>query len=123
MSLGGGIKNNEENNIVNTQISERTEGEDTGTLFQIIFIEGWGRRIFGGSVEGGAIFCMPLVEKCNTESHTQEIGSVYDIPGGNKRVCVVMDLSAPHLPSSAFFQLVLIGATVSNVKSFEGLPL
>ena len=39
MSLGGGIKNNEETNIVNTQISERIQGEYTVPLFQIIFLE------------------------------------------------------------------------------------
>ena len=35
----------------------------------------------------------------------------------------MMDLSAPHLPSYAFFQPVLSGDTESNVKSFEGIPL
>ena len=40
ISLGGGIKNKEETNIVNTKISECTEGEDKATLFQIIFLEG-----------------------------------------------------------------------------------
>ena len=33
----------EETNIFNTQISERTKGEDTVPLFQIIFIEVWGK--------------------------------------------------------------------------------
>ena len=40
ISLGEGIKNKEETNIVNTKISECTEGEDKVTLFQIIFLEG-----------------------------------------------------------------------------------
>ena len=38
----------EDNNIVNTPISERTEGEDTVPLFQIIFIEVGVRVIYGG---------------------------------------------------------------------------
>ena len=32
---------------------------------------------------------------------------------------MVMDASSPHLPSYAFFQPVLSGATAPNVKSFE----
>ena len=74
MSLGGGITDNEETNIVNTKISERTDSEDTVTLFQIIFIEGGGRRICGGSVECGAIFCMLLIDECNTESPPRSRG-------------------------------------------------
>ena len=34
-----------------------------------------------------------------------------------------MDLSPPHLPSSAFFQPVLSGYTESNVEIFEGILL
>ena len=37
MSLGGGITNKEETNIVNTKISECTEGSDKATLFQILY--------------------------------------------------------------------------------------
>ena len=37
-------------NIVNTPISDSTEGEDTVPLFQIIFIEAGGVGICGGSV-------------------------------------------------------------------------
>ena len=74
MSLGGGITENEETNIVNTKISERTDSEDTVTLFQIIFIEGGGRRICGGAVECGARFCMLLVDECNKESPPRSRG-------------------------------------------------
>ena len=52
----------ENTNIVNTQISECTEGKDTAPLFQIIFLEGLGRGICGGLVEGGAILGILLVE-------------------------------------------------------------
>ena len=38
--LGGGITNKEETNIVNTKISECTEGSEKATLFQILFLEG-----------------------------------------------------------------------------------
>ena len=38
-------------------------------------------------------------------------------------MCIVMDPSAPCCLSSALFQPVFSGATASNVKSFEGLPL
>ena len=58
---GGGVTNKEETDIVNTKISECTEGSDKATLFQIIFLEGRGRGICGGSVDGVAIFCMLLV--------------------------------------------------------------
>ena len=50
MSFGGGITDNEETNIVNTQISERTEVEGTVPLFQILFIEGGWRGICGGQL-------------------------------------------------------------------------
>ena len=75
MPLGGGIKKKEETNIVNTKISERTEGEETVPLFKIIFLEGGGRGICVGAVDGGSRFCMLLVDKCNTVSHTRSIGS------------------------------------------------
>ena len=63
MPLGGGITKKEETNIVNTKISERTEGEETVPLFQITFLEGGGRGICIGSVDGGSRFCMLLVDK------------------------------------------------------------
>ena len=58
ISLGGGITKKEETNIVSTQISERTEDEDTVPLFKMKFIEGEGRRICVWKVYGGEIFCM-----------------------------------------------------------------
>ena len=123
ISLGRGIKNKEETNIVNTKISEYTEGSNKATLFQILFLEGGERGICGGSVDGGAILCMSLVEECNIVSNYRSRGTGDYIPRGNKRVCVVMAPSSPHLPSSAFFHPVLIGSTLSNVKRFEGLLL
>ena len=123
MSLGGGITNKEETNIVNTKISEYIEGSDKATMFQIKFLEGGEREIRGGSVDGGAILCMSLVYKCNTVSHTRSRGTGAYIPRGNKVVCVVMAPSSPHLPSSAFFHPVFSGSTLSNVKRFEGLLL
>ena len=107
MSLGGGITNKEETNIVNTKISECTEGSDQSTLFQILFLERGGRGISGGSVNGGAIFCISLLYKCNTISHTWSRGTGAYIPRENKGACVVMDLSSPHITSSAFFEPVL----------------
>ena len=65
----------EDTNIVNTPISEHTEGEDKVPLFQIIFIEVGRRGICGGSVEGGVRLCMSWVDECNTASHTRERGS------------------------------------------------
>ena len=123
MSLGVGITNNEYINIINTKISDRTEGEDTGTLFQIIFLQGWGRGMCGGAVEGEEILCTSLVREYNIVSHTRSRGSVEDIPGVKEGTCVVIDPSSPRSPSYDFFQPVLSGATASNVKSFEGLLL
>ena len=40
MSLEGGITKKEDTNIVNTNISELTEGADKATLFQILSLEG-----------------------------------------------------------------------------------
>ena len=74
MSLGGRITENEETNIVNIKISEHKEGEGTVPMFQILFIEGGGRRICGGAVDCGERFCMSLVLECNTESHTRSRG-------------------------------------------------
>ena len=70
MSLGRGNMDKEDTNIVNTPISDSTEGEDKVPLFEIIFIEVGGRRICGGSVEGEVRLCMPLVDEYNTASHT-----------------------------------------------------
>ena len=123
MSLGGGITKKEETNIVNTKISECTEGSDKATLFQILFLEGGEREICGGSVDGGEIFCMFLVYKCNTVSHNRSRGKGAYISRGNKGACTVMAPSSPHLPSSAFFHPVLSGSTSSNVKRFESLLL
>ena len=81
MSLGGGIIDKEETNIVNTQISERTEGEVTVPLFKIIFFEVWGRGICGGSVKVGARFCMFSLEEWHTSSHTRSRGSGKYLPG------------------------------------------
>ena len=92
MSLGGGITKKEETNIVNTKISECTEGSEKATLFQILFLEGGERGICGGSLGGGAIFCMSLVEECNTLSHTQSKGSGKYPPGGKDGVWVIMDM-------------------------------
>ena len=61
----------EETNIVNTQISELTEGEDTVPMFQIISLEVGRRGICVESVDGGARLCMSLVDKFNTVSHTR----------------------------------------------------
>ena len=72
----------EDTNIVNTQMSESTEGEDKVTLFQIIFIEVGGRGICGGTVEDGVRLCMSLVDECNTASQIQTRGSGKDITGG-----------------------------------------
>ena len=63
MSLGGGIADKEETNIVKTKTSDRKEGSYTGPLFQIRFIVGGGRGIYGGEVANGAILCMLLVDK------------------------------------------------------------
>ena len=52
----------EDTNIVNTPISESTEGENKVPLFQMIFIEVGGRGICGGPVEGGLRLCMSLVD-------------------------------------------------------------
>ena len=87
----------EDTNIVNTPISERTEGEDKFPPFQIIFIEVGGRVICRGSVEGGVTLYMLLVDECTTASHTRVIGSGKDITGGKERECVVMDPSSPLL--------------------------
>ena len=113
----------EDINIVKTQISERTEGEDTVPMFQIIFLEVGGRGICGGSVEGGARLCMLSVEKCSTDSHNRERGSGKDLPGGKEGACVVMAPSSTRLLFSYFFQPVLSGDTASNVKSFKGVML
>ena len=112
----GGITKKEEANIVNTKISECKEDADTGTLFKILFLEGGGIVICGGSLDCGSILCMSLVDKYNTLSHTwsRVLGAYFS--RGNKGACVVMTPSSPHLPSSSFFQPVLSGATVSNVK-------
>ena len=74
-------------------------------------------------MDGGAIFCLSLVYKCNTLSHTRSRGTEAYIPRLNQGVCVAMDPSSPHLPSSTFFHPVLSGYTSSNVKRFEGLLL
>ena len=113
----------EDTNIVNTPISERTEGTYKVPLFQIIFIEVGGVVICRGSVEGGLRLYMLLVDECNTDSNTQARGSGKDITGGKERDCVVMDPSSPHLMPSPYFHPVLSGATASNVKIFEGIPL
>ena len=105
--------------IFKNTISERKEGEDTVTLFQIIVLEGWGRLMCGGAVEGEAILCTSLVIEYHTVSHTRSRGSGEDIPGVKEGTCVVIDPSSPRSPSSDFFQPVLSGATASNVKSFE----
>ena len=42
-----------ETNIVNTTISDRADGADTGPMFQVRFIEGIGRGICRGAVVGG----------------------------------------------------------------------
>ena len=63
MSLGVRITKKEETNIVNTKISELTEGSDKSTLFQILFLKGGERGICGGSVDGGEILYMSLVYK------------------------------------------------------------
>ena len=63
MSLGVGIAEKEETNIVNTAISEHAEGADTGTMFQIRFLEGVGRVICGGAVAVGSRLCMYSMDK------------------------------------------------------------
>ena len=55
--------------------------------------------------------------------HTRSRGSVKELPVGKGWACVVMDQSATNLPSYELFHTVLIGATASNVKSFEGILL
>ena len=89
----------------------------------MIFLEGGGRGICGGSVDGGAILCMLLVYKCNTVSHTRSRGTGAYIQRVNKGEYVVMDPSSPHLPSSILFQPVLSVSTSSNVKLFDVLLL
>ena len=121
--LGGVIKKKEETNIVNTKISERTEGADKVPLFRNLFIVGGGKIICGGSVEGGARFCMLLVYKQNTVLHTRSRGPGDYLPRGNKQACVVMDPSSPRSPSSALFKLVLSENKMSNVKCVERLLL
>ena len=74
-------------------------------------------------MNGGAIFCISLLYKCNTVSHTRSRGTGAYIQRGNKGTFLVMDISSTHLTSSAFFQPVLSGSTASNVKRFEGLLL
>ena len=90
-------------------------------MFKIISLEVGRRGICVGYVKGGARFCMSSVEEFNTASKTQSRGSVKYLPGLKEGMCVVMALSAPHLPSSALFQPVVSVATYSNVKSFEGI--
>ena len=72
-------------------------------------------------MDGGEIFCMLLVYKCNTVSHTRSRGTGAYITIVNKGACVVMDPSSPHLPSSVLFQPVLSVSISSNVKLFDGL--
>ena len=74
-------------------------------------------------MDGGARFCMSLVEEFNTVSHTPSRGYVKHIPGGKEGTCIVMAPPAPCCPSSDLLQPVLSGDTESNVKSFEGFPL
>ena len=61
--MRGGIREKEETSIiVNNQIIEPADDKDTGPLFRIRFLEGFGRGICVGSVYGGEIFCMSLVD-------------------------------------------------------------
>ena len=82
ISLGVGIMDKEDTNIVNTPISERIEVEHKFSLFQIIFIEVGGRVICRGSVEVGVRLYMLLVDECTTASHTRVRGPGKDNTGG-----------------------------------------
>ena len=106
----------EETNMINTIISERAEGEETGPLFQIRFLEGGGRGICGGAVAGGEILCMSLVGELNTASHTRVRRSGEDHPGVKEGAGVVMSLFTPCHPYYTLFQIVLGGSTASNAK-------
>ena len=110
-------------NKVRKPISERTEGEDTVPNFQILFIEGGGRRLCRGLVEGESKFYILLAEEYNKVSHTWARGYVKDLPIGKERACILMAPSSPHHLSSSFFRLVLSGATAYNAKISEGLLL
>ena len=74
-------------------------------------------------MDGGAIFFISLVYKCNIVSHTRSRGTGAYIPRVNKGACAMMATSPLHLPFSAFFLPVLSGSTSSNVKLFQGLLL
>ena len=56
------------------------EGEDTGPMFQILFLEGGGRGICRGELAGGARFFILYVDKYNTSSHTWARGSGEKLP-------------------------------------------
>ena len=47
-------------NIVNTPTSERDLEYNTGSLLQIRFLEGRGKEICGGAMDGGSRFCIFL---------------------------------------------------------------
>ena len=72
---------------------------------------------------GGAIVCMSLVEKSNTDPHTQARGSGGEFPGEKEGAWVVMASSAPCLSSSAFFHTVSSGYKTSKVKGFKCLHM
>ena len=110
-----------DNIIVNNHIRDPEKGTDTGPMFQIRFLEGGGRGIYGIAVEGGSIFCMYLVVECNTSSHTWKRGSGEELPGGKERAWLVIYPPAPRLPPSELFQTLLSGSRSYKVKSLEGL--
>ena len=84
-------------------------------MFKIRFLQGWGRGICGGSVEGGERFCMLSADECNIASHIWAGGSGGDLSGGQEGAWEVMDPSSPRLTYSDFFRAVLSGSTASKV--------
>ena len=86
-------------------------------------MEEGGSGIRGSTVAGGARFFMSFVDECNTESHTWSRGVGEDLPGGNWGAWVFLSSSAPQIPSYAFYQPVLSGATASKVNNFEGMTM
>ena len=72
---------------------------------------------------GRARICMSSMDECNTASQTRSRGLRDDLPEGKGGAWVVLGTSNLQLPLSTLYQPVLIGATASNIKNLEGLPL
>ena len=79
-------------------------------------------EIFGGSVEGGSIFCVSLCHECSTALHARSREEDEEPPGGKEGFWVVMAAPAPRLPSFAFFRTILSATTALMIQGFQGLP-